>query len=251
MLKHPKFIFLVLFGLILGESFAQDFVEEERVFRDRPDYKRGLQIYLIIPAYTISSFANINQNLSQNNYPILPRGHLNYGFGFNYRLNRFLMGADVFWGNQVNSIEIPALAMSRRNPLTYSYNFAYHVYKRDGFAIYPQVGFNFTDTNLFLSKTTATAPTLNGILAAPGNSISLFHPSAGLFVGIGFDAHWLFRKESLTTSLKIGYRIQVEESSAWKSFYTPITNAPTDNFNYWSVQLGLGGVFNWDKKSDR
>lgn len=142
MLKHPKFIFLVLFGLILGESFAQDFVEEERVFRDRSDYKRGLQVYLIIPAFTISPYANINENLFQNNYPILPRGHLNYGFGFNYRLNRFLMGADMFWGNQINSTDIPVQAMSKRNPWTYSFNFAYHVYKRDGFAIYPQVGFS-------------------------------------------------------------------------------------------------------------
>jgi hypothetical protein len=34
MLKHRKFLYLLFFGLILGESFAQDFLEEEKVIRD-------------------------------------------------------------------------------------------------------------------------------------------------------------------------------------------------------------------------
>lgn len=251
-MKRLLFLFLLVFSGILVESFAQEYYPEEgKVIRDRSDYKRGFQIYAIIPTYTISSYANINANLFQNDYPILPRGHLNYGFGFNYRLNRFMLGSDMFWGNQINIIDILDRAMSKRNPWTYSFNFAYHVIKRDGFAIYPQVGFSFTDTNLFLSNTTAPSTSLDGILASPGNSVNLFHESAGLFVGVGFDGHWLFKKESVTSTIKIGKRFQMEGSSPWESFYTPITNSPNDNFNYWIFQLGFGGVFNWDKKSER
>lgn len=242
---------LLLFGMILGEAFAQDFPEEGRVIRDRSDYKRGLHVYAIIPAFTISSHANLNASLFQNGYPILPKGQLNYGFGFNYRLNRFMMGADMLWGNQVNMTDTPTNAMTKRNPWTYSFNFAYHVFKRDGFAIYPQVGFSFTDTNLYLSKTTNTNTSLDGILANPGNSVNLFHESAGLFVGIGFDGHWLFRNDSPLVHFKFGRRIQVERGYPWTSFFTPITNSPIDNFNYWTFQMGLGGVFNWDKKSER
>lgn len=242
---------LLLFGMILGEAFAQDFPEEGRVIRDRSDYKRGLQVYAIIPAFTISSHANLNASLFQNGYPILPKGQLNYGFGFNYRLNRFMMGADMLWGNQVNMTDTPTNTMTKRNPWTYSFNFAYHVFKNEWYAIYPQVGFSFTDTNLFLSKTTNTNTSLDGILANPGNSVNLFHESAGLFVGIGFDTHWLFRNDSPLVHFKFGRRIQVERGYPWTSFFTPITNSPIDNFNYWTFQMGLGGVFNWDKKSER
>lgn len=251
-MKRLLFLFLFLFSGILVESFAQEYYPEEgRVIRDRSDYKRGVQIYAIIPSYTISSYANINANLFQNDYPILPRGHLNYGFGINYRLNRFMIGMDSFWGNQVNIIDLPARAMSKRNPWTYSLNFAYHVLKRDWYALYPQVGFSYTDTNLFLSNTTAPSTSLDGILASPGNSVNLFHESSGLFVGVGFDVHWLFREDSPFVQFKIGKRFQVEGGAPWESFYTPITNSPLDNFNYWVFQIGMGGVFNWDKKSER
>lgn len=246
----PKILAFLLTLLVSHPIFSQDHRPEERVIRDRPDYRRGVNIYAIIPSFTTSPYANINANLIQNGYPLLPRGHLNYGFGFMYRHNRILIGMDLFWGNQVVTIDEPSRAMLKRNPWTYSLNLGYHVFKRDYLAIYPQVGFSYTDTNLFLSKS-GQASSLDDILQNPGNSVNLYHESAGVFLGVGFDFHWLFTKESPLVSLKVGKRIQVEDSYEWSSFYNPISNAPGDNFNYWMIQLGMGGVFNWDKKSNR
>lgn len=244
-----KQLFFTALAICLSTSytFSQELENDGKVIRTRSDFKRGVNIYAVIPAFTISSSANINAVLMENGYPTLPKGHLNYGFGFMYRVNRLLMGADMFWGNQIRSFPEPERAIMKRNPWTYSFNIGYHVFKGDGFALYPIVGVSYTDTNLFLSKTTSSSA-LNDILATPGNSVNLFHESAGIFLGLAFDMHWLFRKDSPLVALKVGKIIQVDDSFPWESFYTPLSNSVVDNFNYWQIQLNMGGVFNWDKK---
>ena len=157
---------------------------------------------------------------------------------------------DTFWGSQTVIVNNPEKAFLKRNPWTYSLNIGYHVFKNDWIAISPQMGLSYTDTNLFLSKSTADS-SFDELLAVPGNSVNLYHESAGLFLGVSFDVHWLFRKESPLVSLKAGKRVQIDSSRAWESLYTPLANAPTDNFNYWVVQLSMGGAFNWDKKGKK
>ncbi|MGY6523740.1 MAG: hypothetical protein ACXIUD_18565 [Mongoliitalea sp.] len=235
--------------LMFSVGFAQDSEEVYRWEHPRPDYDRGINAYIIFPAFTMSSPASINQLLNENGYPVLPRGHLNLGFGLNYRINRLMVITDLFWGNQLRTTPGDDTINQTTRRMTWSGNFgfAYHVIRTDGGAVYPFIAYSFTETTLFLSKSTSST-SLDNMLSNPGNSVHLNNYSNGLFIGIGMDAHDLFLEDSIIGSIRIGKRIQTNPIENWSSRYTQLSNSPLDSFNYWQVQLSIGGAFNWDRK---
>ncbi|MFC0656468.1 hypothetical protein ACFFF3_10690, partial [Mongoliitalea lutea] len=71
--------------------FAQ-WPREEGDITKTPYYKRGLGPYLVAPSFTYTHTINLNSFLAENDFPTIPSGALNVGFGFNWRFNRLEVG---------------------------------------------------------------------------------------------------------------------------------------------------------------
>lgn len=239
-------LILVILFMILSATKAQEMDEDDSI-RLRPDYNRGFNAYVIVPSFTFGPSANINTNLLINGYPLFPSAQLNFGFGLNYRINRFVVMIDLFSRSQVIDSEDIDYSRLRSSQFTSNLILAYHVFKNEIVSIYPFIGYRVTDKSFFLTSRTDEI-NLDDILRNPGNSVLLNHTSEGLLLGVGCDLVNLFKSESPIITLRVGKRIQVTDAESWKSRFTPILNSPVDSFNYWQIQLSIGGAFNWDRK---
>jgi len=245
-MKRAITLLMILFK-IYSVSKAQELLDEDESIRLRADYNRGINAYVIVPSFTFGPSANINNDLLINGYPPFPRAQLNFGFGLNYRINRFVMMIDLFSRSQVIDSEDIDYSRLRSSQFTSNLILAYHVFKNEIVSIYPFIGYRVTDKSFFLTSRTDEI-NLDDILRNPGNSVLLNHTSEGLLLGVGCDLVNLFKSESPIITLRVGKRIQVTDAESWKSRFTPILNSPVDSFNYWQIQLSIGGAFNWDRK---
>lgn len=241
MYKKIKLI-LILFMITCSASIGQiDGINQNR------DFGQGFSIYFIAPAFVSGSESNLNPILRENGYPTLPQGSLNWGIGFNYRYNRWLASLDGLVANQTRSNPITNSRLAR-TAFTGNLTLAHYIVQRkfgaSSYSLYPFAGISATETNLKLSKQSEGGD-INDLLANPNNSFSMNHLFGGVLLGVGIDIHNLKIEDSPYLSFRIGKRIATETAPAWESRFTNISNSPTDSFQYWFIQLNIGGMWNW------
>jgi len=210
----------------------------------KPDFDRGMSIYLVLPSFMFSAPGNINALLVENGYPHIPRGNLNYGLGINYRIKKFEPGLDFAVGNQMVTNRLSNSELLKR-PITANIYLNYHLARYKSYTFYTLIGYSITDTNLIISKQ-STTDDFSSLLQNPNTSVNLQHLSDGFLVGFGvaFAEHWM--ETPGTYRLKFAYRIP-SGSYPWESRFSNFGNSPLDSFPYFFIQFEIGTLANWKK----
>ncbi|MGY6523741.1 MAG: hypothetical protein ACXIUD_18570 [Mongoliitalea sp.] len=237
-------VFLVLF-LRSTFLFAQ-WPREEVDITKKSYYKRGLGPYLVAPSFTYTHTIHLNNYLTESNYPTIPSGALNVGFGFNWRFNRLEAGPQVLLGRQSNESLNPQSKIIRR-AVTANLPLLYHVLIKEKYSLFGFVGFSGTESSLIASKNTGSMGTIGSILQNPNTSVELNHLSYGTLIGLGVAYQNLFKEDCAVVRLKVGFRVPPREGFEWESKYVSILNAPTDTFPQFLIQLEIGGITNFNK----
>lgn len=218
---------------------------------DSSFHNRGFGMYLIFPKLELAGFSQLNSSLSEYNYPTLPRQTFNWGIGLQYRSGFFLLNLDAMISQQRRE-NLDSGTEFRRSILSTNFNLAYYVYRSkvgkvgNTIAFYPFSGISTNETNLYLSKPTQ-AQSIQQLLISPQNTSQLEHFAVGINIGIGIDIARLHEEGMFIAGIRMGYRFSPEGAYEWESSFTNITNAPSDSFDHFFIQVNFGGGFNWKK----
>ncbi|MGY6743979.1 MAG: hypothetical protein ACXIUQ_14665 [Cecembia sp.] len=234
---------MLLLTFLATSLCGQDFLGLPE--RSAPFMDRGLNLYLVIPSFMISSPSNINRFLVENGYPHIPRGSLNYGLGGSYRWNRIEVSADGAFGNQVITNPFTGSELLRR-PFTGNLNLNYILFRWDYMTIGPFIGYSFTETDLIVSKF-STDDDFYSLLANPSTTVKINHLSDGIIAGFSVAVQGLRQEATGIFRLKFAYRIPFDEGLAWESNFSNFTRTPLDNFPYFFIQFEMGVGANWKK----
>lgn len=237
-------VFLILF-LPISLLYAQ-WPREEGDITKTPYYKRGLGPYLVAPSFTYTHTINLNSFLAENDFPTIPSGALNVGFGFNWRFNRLEVGPQVLLGRQSNESLNPQSKIIRR-AVTANLPLLYHLWIKENYSLFGFVGFSGTESSLIASKNTGGMGTIGSILQNPNTSVELNHLSYGAIIGLGVAYQNLFKEDCAVVRLKVGFRVPPREGFEWESKYVSILNSPIDTFPQFLIQLEIGGITNFNK----
>lgn len=240
-------IVIISIVLMTKVSMAQTIFSAPPLNRNE-DFDRGFALSLVIPSYMTSPHSNMSRLLVENGYPPIPRGSLNFGLGLVYRFKKWEPGFDVTLGNQVVTNYDQGSEILRR-PLNSTIFVKYHLIRKGYFTFFPIVGLSISDTNLIASKQ-SSVDNVNQLLLAPGTSVNIQHLSAGLLTGVGVATSQFWEEFPGVIRLKFTYRVPFGEGYAWESLFADIeSSSPLDNFPYFSIQLEIGGMMNWNKNN--
>ena len=242
-----KNIILLLFTFfVINIAVGQNI----NTYADSSFHKRGFGMYLVFPKLELASFSELNPFLSEYDFPILPRQTFNWGIGLQYRLGLFLLNMDVMMtGQQRENLE--AETEFRRSIFSTNVNFAYYLYKSKvsdvgTIAFYPFTGISTNETNLYLSRPTQ-GQSIEQLLESPQNTSQIEHFAVGINIGLGIDITTLYGEGMFLTGIRLGYRLSPDGAYQWESSFTNITNAPSDSFDHFFIQINFGGGLNWKK----
>jgi len=244
-----KMYLSLLLVLLMNSCFSQRL---DTIRSEKPFYNRGLAMYLVFPKLEMTSFSSLNPLLTENGYTPLPRQTFNWGVGLQYRWGLFLLNVDAMLGHQQRSAMGGETAF-RRSVLSTNLNVAYCLHSIEASTagaviFYPFTGISTNNNNLFVSRVTQ-GRAIGQLLEVPQNTLQLEHFALGVNIGIGADITSMRVEGMSLVSLRLGYRFNPEGDYAWESSFTNITDAPSDSFDHFFVQINFGGGFNWKKNA--
>jgi hypothetical protein len=229
--------------ILLGHfAFAQPpaTLLEEPAMAEPVRGRRGFELY-VTQLVAFSQAGGINARLRETDYPQLGGVQVFWGGGAQYRLNRLLVGAELAHTINPYGPRLGETATARRSAYLVQFNAYYTLIEGKNCRFYPFVGSGGMETTLTLSRNTPDGD-FNGLLAQPGNAVSLTHFQSTWNVGVGFDVLMEKVGASPMAQFRIGYR--AGDHTEWYSNHTVVRNAPRDRMSHFFVQCTLGGAWN-------
>lgn len=154
--------------------------------------------------YAAGRYGGLNDLLASNGMPTLAASQLSYGFGFNARLQRVVLGVDgVLYDNtQEGGGYRMAVASSTAMPYLgyaiFSKNYAH--------SLVPTLGVGFNEFDLTVtSQALAGANSVGGLLAGPVYSRTLHYRSTSLLLGAQYN--WYPFDEEVLKRCQVGVRL--------------------------------------------